>query len=455
MPADSLFTPILVPDSLLEATSDRAWLRAMLDAEAALARAEAAAGLIPPEAASAIAGACSRLLDPASASTPPALDPAALGQAARQGGNPVIPLVRAVRAAVPEAARRHVHHGATSQDILDTAAVLVAHRATTITLAELDGLAAECAALAEQHRHTVMAGRTLLQQAVPTTFGLKAAGWLAGVVEARRLLVDAHARLAVQLGGAAGTLAVLGTRGPEVMARFAAELGLAEPALPWHTARQRPAELAASLGIVAGTAAKIGGDVVLLSQTEVGEVAEAAAPGRGGSSTMPHKRNPVHAIAAVTAARRGAALVPVVLEALGAEHERAAGGWQAEWETITDLLALAGGAVAHARASLHGLEVDAVAMARNLGLTGGALMAERVVMALAPELGHEAATERVERAAQAASAHHPFADALRADPVLAGTLDDERLAELLDPSTYLGAADTWIDRALALYREDR
>lgn len=444
MTGDALFAPILVPDDLLAATSAQAWVRAMLDAEAALARAEVAAGIVPPGDAEAIAHACGTV----------SLDPGELGRAARAGGNPVIPLVEAVRAAVAPTAREHVHLGATSQDILDTAAMLVARDSVDLILGRLESLAGQCAALAERHRTTLMAGRTLLQHAIPVTFGGKAAAWLMGVLDARDVLRRARERLAVQLGGAAGTLASLGAAGPKVLTQFAGELGLAEPALPWHTARQRVAELAAALGIVAGTAAKIGGDVVLLAQTEVGEVAEALAPGRGGSSSMPHKQNPVEAIATLTAARRCAALVPVVLEALVAEHERAGGGWQAEWATLTDLLGLAGGAVAHACAALDGLTVDPDAMARNLGTGGGAVLAERVVAAVVPVLGRQDATERV---ARAASARTPFAIALLDDPVLAEALaatgwDGPRLDELLDPATYLGATDTWIDRALAAYR---
>lgn len=445
MTGNELFAPILVPDDLLASTSGQAWVRAMLDAEAALARAEAAAGIVPPGDAERITDACRTLT----------LDAGELGRAARAGGNPVIPLVLALRTAVEPGTRAHVHLSATSQDILDTAAMLVARRSIGVILPGLDTLAGQCAALAERHRTTLMAGRTLLQHAVPVTFGGKAAGWLMGVLDARDLLRRSRERLAVQFGGAAGTLASLGTAGPDVVARFAAELGLAEPTVPWHTARQRVAELAATLGIVAGTAAKIGGDVVLLAQTEVGEVTEALAPGRGSSSTMPHKHNPVDAIATVTAARRCAALVPVALEALVAEQERAAGGWQAEWATLADLLGLAGGAVAHAVAALDGLTVDPDAMARNLRKGGGAVLAERVLAALTPLLGREEAAERV---ARAASAGPQFAAALLEDPVLAEALatagwDGPRLGELLDPATYVGATDTWIDRALAAYRK--
>jgi 3-carboxy-cis,cis-muconate cycloisomerase len=277
-----------------------------------------------------------------------------------------------------------------------------------------------------------MAGRTLLQQALPITFGLKAAGWLAGLLDAEAQLVAARSSLAVQLGGAVGTLSALGARGDDVVALFAAELGLPAPPMPWHTGRQRIAGLAGALAVVAGSAGKVALDVTLLAQTEVGEVREAGAPGKGGSSAMPHKRNPVDALAALTAARRTTALVPIVLAALVAEHERGIAGWQAEWSTLTELLALTGGAVAHCCASLTGLEIDADAMRRNLDRAGGVELAERLNLALAPSLGRDEARKRVEQAV-AATDEMPFAEALLADPAIAGVLDAAQVAALLDP----------------------
>ena len=271
------FAPIFVPGSLREAVSDEAWLQAMLDAERALAAAEAKVGVIPDDAAAAISACCDGSL----------YDLAAICEEGRSVGNPAEPLVRALRERVGGGAATYVHFGATSQDVLDSAAMLVATRAGELVARELTGLAVASARLAEEHRATPMAGRTLLQQAVPTTFGAKAAGWLVSVVDARLRLRGL--RLPAQLGGAAGTLAPLGERGPDVLAAFAVELRLAEPVVPWHAHRRPVAEIGGALDAVAAACGKVGLDVVLLAQTEVGEVAEAEG---GGSSTMPHKRNP-------------------------------------------------------------------------------------------------------------------------------------------------------------------
>jgi 3-carboxy-cis,cis-muconate cycloisomerase len=329
---------------------DRAWLQAMLDVEAALARAQES------EHADAIAAQCQAEL----------FDPARLGAAGADTANPVVPLVRALRDAVGEAAADDVHRGATSQDILDSAAMLVAHRALGPLLDDLRGAADAAAALAERHRDTPMAARTLLQQAVVTTFGLKAAGWMSALDAAHaRLTAVRTERLAVQLGGAGGTLAAFGDRGPEVLAALARELGLTEPTLPWHTDRTRIAELAGALGEAAGAAAKPAQDVVLLAQTEVGEAREGT-PGRGGSSAMPHKRNPVAAISTLACARQAPGLVATLLTATAPEHERGAGAWQSEWQPSTELLRLTGSAAAWIRECLEHLEVDPERMAENI-----------------------------------------------------------------------------------------
>ena len=343
----AIFDSIFVPEAVQETVSDGAWVRAMLDAEAALAAAQAAEGVISPAAAEAVAAACRAgdfdLSD------------------ARAAANPVVPLARALRERAPDA-----HFGATSQDILDTAAMLVARRARVLILAELDGVAGACARLADEHRGTPMAARTLMQQALPTTFGLKAAGWLAGVATARDGL--AAVPLAVQLGGAAGTLAGLG---PAVLARFAAELELAEPPLPWHGDRTRVAALAAALAIAAGACEKVALDIVLLAQNEVGEIAESSEGGRGGSSAMAHKRNPVGAVRARAAARSARGAAGVLLEAMAGEHERAAGAWQSEWGALSAALAGAGGGAWSLHEALDGLTVDPDRMAANLeGLPG-------------------------------------------------------------------------------------
>jgi len=440
---DDLFSPVVTTAELLAATGSRAWLTAMLDAEAALARAEASLGVIPAAAAEAIAAACH----------PDRFDAGALGSEARGGGNPVIPLVGRLSSVVGAEGREWVHWGATSQDILDTAAVLVARRAGRIVAADLARLAEGCAALAERHRRTVMVGRTLLQPALPITLGMKAAGWLVGVTDCRASLLMSLDALPVQLGGAAGTLASLGERGPAVLARFAAELGLPEPVMPWHSSRQPVAGLAAALGLAAGTAEKISGDVALLMQEEVGEAFEPAASGRGGSSTLPHKRNPVGAAAVGAAARRAEALVGLYFRSLAGEHERHLVSWPVEWQSLGDLLSLAGGAVARTAETVAGLEVDERAMAERVRSLAGQLMSERVSLALSARLGRAAAREAVGEAARRATdaSAAAFGSSLLSDAKVSPVLSSEELDGLLDPSGYLGSSDAWIDRALAYH----
>jgi 3-carboxy-cis,cis-muconate cycloisomerase len=345
------FSAIFVPDELADALSDRAWLAALLEAERALANAQALAGIVPAASAAAIAAACE----------PEQYDVAAIAEEGRAGGNPVIPLVRALRERVGDEHGEWVHRGATSQDIADSAAMLVAQGALRLLLADVERLAGACARLADEHRATVMAARTLLQQAVPTTFGAKAAAWLGGVLDARDAL--ARVELPAELGGAAGTLAAFGDRGLELVRLYAVELDLREPAVPWHTVRTPLAELAGALATTAGVAGKIAGDVVLLSQTEVAEVAEAEG---GGSSTMPHKQNPTAAVLARACERHARANAAILFESLGAEHERAAGAWHAEWAALTTALAATGGAVAAVARSLDGLRVDAQRMRTNV-----------------------------------------------------------------------------------------
>jgi len=351
-----LFDGVLARGPVRVAVGDAAWLSALLEVEAALARAGAATGVVPTGAPAAIVAACDA--EP--------FDIADLSAAAAANGNPVIPLVQRLRAAVPEGAASYVHKGATSQDIVDTAAMLVARNALVPLLADLRGAADAAATLARGHRDTPMAGRTLLQQAVLTTFGLKAAGWMVGLDEAASRLDEVRAsRLAIQFGGAAGTLSGLDGTGVEIAARLAAELGLAAPVLPWHTIRTRPAELACALGEAAGIVAKVARDVTLLAQSEVAEVGEATP---GGSSAMAHKRNPVAAVSAAACAARAPGLVATLLAAMAHEHERAAGAWHAEWLPQRDLLVATGSAAAWLRDCLEHLVVHAEAMRANLGL---------------------------------------------------------------------------------------
>jgi 3-carboxy-cis,cis-muconate cycloisomerase len=392
---------------------------------------------VPAEAAARIGEACRAEL----------YDTEALAQGGRAVGNPAEPLVRALREAAGGEAADWVHYGATSQDIVDTAAMLVSRRAAELVLAELDRLADGCAELARAHRSTPMAARTLLQQAVPTTFGLKAAGWLVAALEARRRLAVVRAeRLAVQLGGAAGTLAALGDEALEIVRLYARELELAEPTLPWHANRQRVAELGAALGGAAGAAAKVGRDLVLLAQSEVGEVTETTG---GGSSTMPQKRNPVLSTLAVACARLAHAHAAVLLGEIPHEHERGVGGWHAEWEALSGALAFAGGAAAAAADAVTGLEIDVERMRANLDAGGGVLVAERVSFALTPTLGRGRAHEVVAEATRSPS----FRDALRADERVA--LSEPELDALLDPGSYLGSAEALVDRALESWAEAR
>lgn len=433
----------MTTDELLAITGPLAWVQAMLDVEAALALAEAEAGLLPATAAEAIARCCDA----------ESFDVDQLAGSARLGGNPVIPLVELLTERAGEAGR-WVHMGATSQDVLDTAAVLVSRRAAGVIDRHLGELAAACAALANDHRHTLMAARTLLQQALPITFGLKAAGWLVAVMEVRDRLSDAAGRLAVQLGGAVGTLASLEGSGPEVVIRLCAHLNLSAPVVPWHADRFRTADLATALGLVAGAVAKIASDVALLMQTELSEALEPAAPGRGASSSMAHKRNPVGAAAVSTAARRAHALVPVMLGAMVVEHERALGGWQAEWQTLTELLRLAGGAAARGAETVSGLEVHPERMAHNLGATAGLVMAERITSALAGPIGRPQAKRAVgEAAGRAQRQGSSFATELLSDPAVSAVLGREELERLLEPSGYLGDTEVLVERALRLYRD--
>jgi 3-carboxy-cis,cis-muconate cycloisomerase len=440
----TLFGSIFTTDELAAATSDRAWVAAMLEFEAALAMAEAKVGLVPAEAADAIARSCREV----------ELDPGALGRAGRPGSNPAIPLVTSLRARLPDDVGRWVHFGATSQDVLDTAMMLVLRSVIELVLADLARLAAAAAQLTERYRSTPFVARTLLQHALPTTFGRKAAGWLVAVVDASVGLQEAgQHRLAVQLGGPAGTLASLGDYGLPVVEALAAELGLDVPVLPWHTDRSRVGAISSALALCAGVAGKIALDVSLLMQTEVGEAVEPAAEGRGGSSSLPQKRNPAMAVTVLAACRRAQGLANVVLTGMPQEHERAVGAWQAEWQTVPDLSRVAGGAVAIAADMLAGLEVDEARMAENLALTRGLILAERLTHELAPVLGYGEAHRLVEGASKrAASSSSSLEEELRGEAGL-----EEILARLpddvFDPAGWVGSSEILVDRALEYYRK--
>ncbi|MGW7263953.1 3-carboxy-cis,cis-muconate cycloisomerase [Streptomyces sp. NPDC054842] len=430
-----------------DATGDTAYLQALLDAEAALTRAQVSLGLAPAAAASAVDAAADAAR----------FDAGAIALRARAGGNPVIPLVKDLTAAVGEEFGPYVHRGATSQDILDTAAMLVAARTLATVMADLDRTQSALARLAARHRDTAMPGRTLTQHAVPTTFGLKAAGWRSLVLDARDRLTAVRDSLPAQLGGAAGTLAAFTVFGADaadgatadkpvdtraLTAAYARELGLVAPLLPWHTLRTPVADLAGALAFTAGALGKTAADVLTLSRTEIGELAEGTG---GGSSAMPHKANPVRATLIAAAARRAPHLAAGLYASMAAEDERPAGAWHAEWEPLRDLLRLAGGAARDAAELAEGLKVDADAMRAHLGLTHGLIVSERLAAELAPVLGRSHAKELLTRAAgRAVAEDRPLADVLHEEPRLAG-LD---LAGLTDPANYLGSAGALTDRAL-------
>ncbi|MFJ9467770.1 3-carboxy-cis,cis-muconate cycloisomerase [Streptomyces caniferus] len=434
-----LLSPVRVASHLEAATGDHAFLQAMLDAEAALTRAQAALGDAPAWAATAVTAAADAVR----------FDARDIAVRARRGGNPVIPLVADLTAALPADTAPYVHRGATSQDIMDTATMLVVARALPLVAADLRRTADALGRLAEEHRTTPMPGRTLTQHAVPTTFGLKAAGW-------RHLLLDALDRLSrielpAQLGGAAGTLAAAETlsgtpgSGPALLAAYARELDLAEPVLPWHTLRTPVADLGGALSFACGALGKLAADVLVLSRTEIGELAEGSG---GGSSAMPHKSNPVRATLLSAAARQAPALASVLSASLAAEDERPAGAWHAEWQAVRELLRLTGGASRDAAELADGLRVFGDRMLDNLHLTGGLITSERLAAELGTLLGRAQARELLTRAAHRAATERRGLDAvLEEEPALADHRD--RIRRLADPAAYLGAAAALVDRALA------
>ncbi|NLU73973.1 3-carboxy-cis,cis-muconate cycloisomerase [Streptomyces sp. HNM0575] len=454
-PDTGLLSPVRAGTPAEAATGDRAWLQAMLDAEAALARAQARLGTVPESAAAAITAAAGA----------DRFDLRQLAVQARETANPVVALVKALTRIVadedPEAAE-YVHQGSTSQDIFDTAAMLVSARTLRIVRGDLGRTAEALARLAGRHRDTAMAGRTLALQAVPTTFGLKAAGWRSLVLDATervdRVLRDS---LPVALGGAAGTLAGYlehagadggsdpGAYADALAGAFSAETGLARPLLPWHALRTPVADLAAALSFTAGALGKIAVDVQTLTRTEIAEVTEPGAPGRGSSSAMPHKRNPVLATLVRSAALQVPALSAALTQCLCAEDERSAGGWHAEWQSLRECLRLTGGS-AHTAAELaEGLRVRPERMRGNLGLTGGQVVSERIAALLGRALGKAAARQLMtEAAAVAERSGRPLAGVLAEAPELEGRFSAGELAQLCDPARYTGAAGPLTDRAL-------
>jgi len=430
--------------------SDRARLQGMLDFEAALARAGARTRVIPEAAAPAIAAKCRAEL----------FDNEALANATALAGNPAIPLVRQLTKLVEKEdkeAARFVHWGATSQDAMDTGFVLQLRAALDAIAPELQKLSDALAKLAKKYRATPIAARTWMQQALPTTFGVKAAGWLDAIDRHRVRFGELRQRaLVLQFGGAVGTLAALGDKGMDVAAALAEDLQLRLPTLPWHTQRDRIAETVAAFALLTGSLGKIARDISLHAQTEIAELHEPAAKGRGGSSTMPQKRNPVTAAVVLAAATRMPGLLAAVFGAMAQEEERGLGNWHAEWETLPEIIGLAAGALHHLTETMSGLEVDTKKMKENLERTRGLIFAEAVQMTLARSLGRMAAHELVEAACKRALAKgRHLRDVLAEDRTVKKLLKKNELARLFNPAEYLGVADSMIDRALQAHNAMR
>jgi 3-carboxy-cis,cis-muconate cycloisomerase len=439
-----LFAPMLSSGPMRTVCDDATTVQHMLDFEAALARAEAATGVIAGSAVEPIAKACKA----------ESFDLAALAEAATRCGNLAIPLVKALTANVAKAdgeAGRYVHWGATSQDVIDTAAMLTLRAGIDALLVDLDRAISGFANLARKHRNTAVVARTWLQHALPMPFGLKLAEYAAALHRSKlRLKRLREEGLALQFGGAAGTLAALGDKGLMVAEALARELKLPLPEAPWHTHRDRIAEAASVFAIIAGSCGKIARDVSLMMQTDVGEAFEPAGVGRGGSSTMPHKRNPVAAASALGAATMAPNLAATIFAAQVQDHERSAGPWHAEWPTLPALMLVTSGALAATVDLAEGLEVDAARMRANLDATHGLIMAEAVTFALAEKIGKSDAHHLIEAASkQAISDQKHLRDVLTGDSKVAAHLDAKQIAALFEPTAYQGVSQALIDRLLA------
>jgi 3-carboxy-cis,cis-muconate cycloisomerase len=446
----NLLDPLFRSQAVEKVFSNRATLQAMLDFEAALARAEARAGFIPASAAPAIEAKCRAEL----------YDMTVLARAAASAGNLAIPLVKQLTLLVAKKekdAARYVHWGATSQDVIDTGRVLQLRQALVLISSELDLFAAVLGELAHKNRATLVVARTWMQQALPTTFGLKAAGWLDAIDRHRARFAETQERcLMLQFGGAVGTMAALGDRGLDVATNLAKELQLTLPDVPWHSQRDRMAEIATTLGLFCGTLGKIARDISLHTQTEVGEVFEPSADGRGSSSTMPHKRNPVTSAVVLSAAARVPPLVSTMLAAMIQEQERGLGGWHAEWETLPDIVRLTAGALHHLTTTVSELELDPERMRQNLDVTHGLIFAEAVAMALAEKMPRTEAHEIVQLACKRAqTTRRDLRSVLAQDTIVKANLSDAELDRLFTPANYLGVADQFIDRVLASSTEQR
>lgn len=443
-----LYSSLFHHSPLADFFSERATLQGMLDFEAALARAQARCGVIPQAAVASIEAACRS----------EQLDAAALAQASAAAGNLAIPLVKQLTAAVKandEQAARYVHWGATSQDAIDTGMVLQLRGALAQAQSLLLQLMQALAAQIQAHADSIMPGRTWLQHALPTTYGLKLAGTLDALLRWRERLKELTPRLLVlQFGGAAGTLASLKENGPSVALALAQELALHPADTPWHTQRDRLLEVAGWLAGISATLGKFAGDFALQMQTEVAEVAEPTAEGKGGSSTMPHKRNPVTCAAILSAVTRMPGLMATLYAGQLQQHERALGGWQAEWQTLPELATLAGGVLHNSLALVEGMQVSVGKMRQNLDITHGLIMAEAVTLALAEHIGKAAAHHCVEQLChRALDSGEALQTLLEQDAQVSRYLSGAQIAALLDPSTATGSADYFLRQVLARYRE--
>ncbi|MBL8707395.1 MAG: adenylosuccinate lyase family protein [Rhodospirillales bacterium] len=428
-------------DAMRAVFDERTGLARMLEVEAALARVQAKLGIVPGEAAEAIAGAAA--LENLSVEE--------IAASTRVVGYPVVGLTKALAKAAGAEAGRYVHWGATTQDILDTALVLQVRDGLDLLEKAMRRLLRALVAKAVAHRDDVMAGRTHLQHALPLTFGYKCAVWANPLIDDLERIAMLRPRvLKAQFGGAVGTLASLGDRGRAVTEGLAAALGLLAPTAPWHVARDSLAEVMSVLAIHGGNLAKFATDIVLLMQTEIAEVFEPHQPGRGSSSTMPQKRNPIACEYVLAAVRGAQSLAPMVASAMAQDHERATGPWQAEQLALPQVFVLIAGALDHAVAIAEGMVVDTARMRRNLDQTGGLIMAEAVMMGLAPAIGRQAAHDVLEHAcARALAEKRPLGEVLAGEPDLKGRIDQASLARLTDPARYLGECGAVVDRVAA------
>jgi 3-carboxy-cis,cis-muconate cycloisomerase len=445
----NLLDPLFRWEAVTKLFRDDACLQAMLDFEAALARAESSAGVIPSSAASAITAKCRAEL----------FDQKELAEAAALAGNLAIPLVKQLKelvAAENKDAANFLHWGATSQDAIDTGMILQCREALALISADTNDLCSALAKLADKHRATPIVGRTWMQHAVPTTLGVKFAGWLDALGRHRERLRQTQQNcLVLQFGGAVGTLAALGSKGEVVSQQLAKELNLALPQVPWHSHRDRMAEIATTLGLLTGTLGKIARDISIHAQTEIDELREPAEEARGGSSTMPHKRNPVASAAIHSAAIRVPALVSTMLSAMVQEDERGLGGWHVEWETLPEIACLAAGALHQLTIVVPHLEIDAQRMRQNLDLTNGLIFSEAITAALGEKIGRSQARKLIDAAAErAAKEKLSLRRVLDENPEITKHLSTQEFDKLFDPRNYSGLASQFIDRVILKHKSD-